>query len=89
MFWVVSSARIGSIGRRVVWEVREGRELACFRHNKLNKVLWDIQMYLFTYQLTSGVKFRREVCAKGVTMGWVITDAKEIIQEVLLSNKMQ
>lgn len=28
----------------------------------------------------SAVEFRREVCAKGVTIGEEITDAKEIVQ---------
>lgn len=37
----------GEYRRKSSWEVKEGRELAYFIHNKFNKVLWGIQIYLF------------------------------------------
>ena len=39
--------RMGNIGRRVVWEVGEERELGYFRHSEFNRVLWGVQKYLF------------------------------------------
>lgn len=37
----------GEYRRKSSYEVKEGRELAYFIHNKFNKVLWGIQMCLF------------------------------------------
>lgn len=78
--------RMGNIGRRVVWEVGEERELGYFRHNEFNKVLWDIQMYLFIYLTVNCVLAWNSEGRSVLEVSpcrRLITDAKEIIQAVL------
>lgn len=77
---------MGNIGRRVVGEVGEERELGYFRHYSFNQVLWDIQMYLFIYLAVNCVLLwnsEGRFVLKVSPSGREITDTKEIVQAVL------
>lgn len=84
---------MGNIGRRVVWEVGEERELGYFRHNSFNQVLWDIPVHLLFIYLLLAVNCVLRWNSEGRSVlkvlpsGREITDAKGIVQAVLQDSK--